>query len=428
MSTKPIHELQQRREAILKEQQGMLDRKTMEHRLFSSTEEAHYNQIDRELDELDVKIRDGKSDLERRRKLAEQEVHKSKRGGQADVDPEKEFRNIGEFFHGLAARIKDGANDPRFDSLLEARAQSMGVGAEGGFALPTQFRDEIFQVSPQEAIVRPRATVIPAGSPPDAKLECPALDQSSGSNIYGGVTITHTGEAITMTETSAALRQLTLEPKEMSAYIVTTNKLLNNWEAASTFITTQLRRAIVGAEDYDMLRGDGINKCLGILNAPAAITVTRSAPNVIAFTDVVSMLARAKMGGNLAWVVSQTCIPQLCAMVDAGNHAVWTGSAMAGLPGAAGPLPSSLFGLPVLWGERLPALGTSGDINLVDLQYYLVKDGSGPFAAISTELLFLSNRTVFRIVWNVDARPWLTEPIGLEGSTTSTVSPFVKLS
>jgi HK97 family phage major capsid protein len=115
-------------------------------------------------------------------------------------------------------------------------------------------------------------------------------------------------------------------------------------------------------------------------------------------------------------------------MVDAGNHAIWTGSAIAGLQGAAGPVPSSLLGLPVLWGERLPALGTSGDINLVDLQYYLVKDGSGPYAAISTELLFLSNRTVFRIVWNVDGRPWLTEPIGLEGSTTNTVSPFVKLS
>jgi HK97 family phage major capsid protein len=409
----------------------LLDRADAERRPLDPFEQAKYGKLQAETDLLDKDIMDAEQDLERRRKLAEAESRKGKRGGQADVDPEKEFRNIGEMFWAIAAMTKDSRPDSRFDPLRpthEERAMSAGVGAEGGFALPTQFRDAIFQVSPQEAIVRPRATVIAAGSPPDAKLEAPALDQTSGSNIYGGVTITHTGEAITMTETSAALRQLVLEPKEMSAYIVCTNKLLNNWEAASGFITTQLRRAIVGAEDYDFMRGDGINKALGFVNAPAAITVTRSAPNVIAFADVVAMLARAKMGGNLVWVVSQTCIPQLCAMVDAGNHAIWTGSAIAGLQGAAGPVPSSLLGLPVLWGERLPALGTSGDINLVDLQYYLVKDGSGPYAAISTELLFLSNRTVFRIVWNVDGRPWLTEPIGLEGSTTNTVSPFVKLS
>jgi HK97 family phage major capsid protein len=127
------------------------------------------------------------------------------------------------------------------------------------------------------------------------------------------------------------------------------------------------------------------------------------------------------------WLVSQTTIPQLVAMVDAGNHAIWVGGGQTVVGGIIQPLPPTLYGIPVMFAEKLPALGTSGDINLVDLQYYLIKDGSGPFAALSTELLFLSNRTVFKIVWNVDAKPWLTEAIGLEGATTSTVSPFVRL-
>jgi HK97 family phage major capsid protein len=304
----------------------------------------------------------------------------------------------------------------------------MGTGAEGGFALPTQFRDTILQVSPQEAIVRPRATVIPAGEPPDAKLEMPALDQTSSKGMYGGVVITHGGEGLTMTETEAALRQVSMEPKQMDAYIVCTNKLLVNWEAASSYLTRALRTAVAGAEDYDFLRGDGINKALGLINAPAAITVTRSAPNTIAYVDIYTMYGRAKQGGSLAWIASPTCVPQLCTLTDTGGHNMWVGGTAAIGGALAQPVPPQLMGLPVLWADRLPALGTSGDIVLADLSYYLVKDGSGPFSAISTELLFLSNRTIFKILWNVDGRPWLTEPIGLEGSTTNTVSPFVKLS
>jgi HK97 family phage major capsid protein len=184
---------------------------------------------------------------------------------------------------------------------------------------------------------------------------------------------------------------------------------------------------MAGAEDYDFMRGDGINKSLGFINAPANKVVTRAGANLIDFADIVGMLAAAKTGGQYVWISSQTTIPELVTIVDAGNHALWVGGGSL-TQGIIASMPPTLMGYPVLFAERLPALGTKGDLNLVDLSYYLVKDGSGPLVALSDQLLFLSNRTVFKIVWNVDARPWLTEPIGLEGSTTNTVSPFVTLS
>jgi HK97 family phage major capsid protein len=296
----------------------------------------------------------------------------------------------------------------------------------GGFALPEQFKPEIWQVAPQEAIVKPRATVIPAGDPPDAKLTMPSLDQTAAQNVYGGVVMTHTGEALALTETDAHLRQITMEPKKIAGYIVCTNELLNNWGAASSFITGQMSKARVGQEDYDFLRGNGVNKSIGVLNSPARITVTRSAANTIAWIDVYSMYARAKFGGNLVWLVSQTAIPQLVTIVDAGNHSIWLGGALMG--NARETMPSTLMGFPVVFADRLPALGTEGDIILADLSYYLVKEGSGPDVALSTELLFLTDRVVFRVTWRVDGKPWLTEPIGLEGNVASTVSPFVTLS
>ena len=430
-------EMKNKKFELIKTQRAMIDKADEEKRKLTDEESVEYKKLDGEIEKLEKDILDEEADMERRRKLMEKELEAKKKEDELrinidhklEADPEKEFKNVGEFFYALARAKQDGIRDARLDALREKRAQSMGTGSEGGYALPEQFDAMVRQVQAQEAIVRPRANVIPAGSPPDAKLSFPALDQTSGSNIYGGVTITHTGEAITMTETSFALREVSLEPKEMSAYIVLSNKLLQNWEAAGAFATRTLSSAMAGQEDYDFMRGDGINKALGFINCSAAISYSRATASTVAFADVYGMLARMLMrgGGSYVWLASQTIIPQLAAMVDAGTHAVWLGGAGPANNAGAGPLPSTLLGIPVVFADRLPALGTKGDLSLVNLSMYLIKDGSGPIAASSEHILFLSNRTVFKIVWNVDAKPWLTEAIGLEGSTTNTVSPFIIL-
>jgi HK97 family phage major capsid protein len=435
-----IIEMKRKKAELLAQLRAMLDKADGEKRAMTAEEDAEYRKVEAEVDQLEKDILDAEADAERRRKLAEKElqarnartvikVAKDKGDDTQDVDPEKEFRNVGEFLHALARLKSDGVRDARLEALREQREQTMGTGATGGYALPEQFDATIRQVQAQEAIIRPRAAVIPAGSPPDAKLTFPALDQTSAQNIYGGVTVVHTGEGVTMTETTARLREVSLEPKEISAYIVVTNKLLNNWAAAGAFVTRQLSAAVVGQEDYDFMRGNGVNKALGFLNTSAAISYNRAGANAIAFADVYNMLARMLMrgGGSYVWLASQTVIPQLAAMVDAGSHAIWLGGSGPANNAGAGPLPSTLLGIPVVFADRLPALGTKGDLSLVNLAYYLIKDGSGPFAASSEHILFLSNKVVFKIVWNVDAHPWLTEPIGLEGSTSNTVSPFVIL-
>lgn len=422
-----IHELQLERQELTTRMRTMLDLADMQKRGLNESERKEYAAWDKKSDELDRAILDAQGDLERRRKLAEIELGGKRRTG-ADVDPEKEFRNVGELFYSVARDRKDGVHDARLDALREKREQTMGAGASGGYAIPEQFDAAIRQVQAAEAVVRPRATVIPSGDPPDAKLTFPSLDQTAASNIYGGVTVVHTGEGVTMTETTANLREVSFEPKEISAYIVVTNKLLNNWEAAGSFLTSVLSSAMAGQEDTDFLRGNGVNKSMGVINSAAAVVYNRAAASAIAFADVYNMLARALMrGGSYIWLGSQTVIPQLAAMVDVGSHSVWLGGKGDALPGGQGPLPSTLFGMPVVFSDRLPALGTKGDLSLLNLKYYVVKDGSGPFIASSDHILFLSNKTIFKVVWNVDGHPWLTEPLGLEGSTTNTVSPFVIL-
>ncbi|HOF41829.1 MAG TPA: phage major capsid protein, partial [Candidatus Hydrogenedentes bacterium] len=208
--------------------------------------------------------------------------------------------------------------------------------------------------------------------------------------------------------------------KEVAAYIVLTDKLLRNWAASASVAEAQLRGAIRSAEELAFYSGNGVGRPLGVLSSPARVNYNRATANSIGYADVVGMFARLKMGGNPVWIASQTTIPQLATIADASNANLWVQSAGPGLP-------PTLLGIPVLFHDRSVALGTAGDLILADLSYYLIKDGSGPYVAMSEHVYFTSNRSVLKVFWNVDGQPWLDAPIPLEGSTANTVSPFVVL-
>ena len=327
---------------------------------------------------------------------------------------ESEFRNFGEF----AAAVSYNPGDPRLSDL---RVQQMKNGTSGGFNIPEQFIPELLKIDPQAATFRPRSRVIPAGDPPDAKLTMPSLDQGVGSNMYGGVTVTHGDESMTITETTAVFRKIELQPKKIQGYMTASHELMNNWDAASAVLPQLLREAVVGAEDTDFLTGDGVNKALGVLNAPAAIKINRAAATAISWADVYTMFARLwKRGGTPVWVSSQTIIPQLVQIADASSHSIWQPAANEGTD-------DRLFGIPISYNERSPALGTQGDLLLADLSAYLIKDGSGPTIALSEHFRFQNDELALRITWRTDGQSWLNSAIPLEGSTTNTVSPFIVL-
>lgn len=410
-----IKELKARAQEFIDQMRAMLDLADGEERDLTDEETAQYAAMEAEADKL-------QRDIERLEKLEEREA-KNAAGGDKPYrvsykrtsNTPSEFRNLGEFLFA----VRFNRDDPRLAGV-EYREQSMGQGVEGGFAVPEQFRPELLQVQPQEAIFRPRCTVIPAGDPPDARITMPALDQTASENVYGGVVVAKVNEGGTKSETDLRLKEVSLEPGEVAAYITTSDKLLRNWQAASGLIGAQLRKAIIGWEDYQILRGNGIGGPLGILDAPCSITVSRTTASQIAIADLRSMYARMKFGGSLFWIASQTTLPQLLALADGGSNLIFA-------PSAADGVPATLFGYPLYFADRSPALGSKGDLVLCDASYYLIKDGSGPFIEASQHVYFTSNKTVIKAFWNIDGKPWLSAPLPLEGSTTNTVSPFVVL-
>ena len=305
-------------------------------------------------------------------------------------------------------------------------AMNTQTGAQGGYTVPTDFMPMLLHFATESAIVRKRATLVPMAG---KSVQVPVLDvtstPSSGDTAFlGGVVARWTEEAGSINETEPTFQQLELTNHELMGYSKISNTLLaDNAVGLETFLLTLFGRAIAWYEDYAFLRGDGVGKPLGILNADALISVSRSAEDAFALTDAANMLSQLLPGWNpqhTVWAVSPNILTKLMTMTDtASGHVVW-------IDNARERPKMSLFGIPVETSEKLPGLNTLGDVLLLDLQHYLLGDRQQIEIAFSEHVAFLNNQGVWRFVSRVDGQPWLRNSITLaDGSTT--VSPFVGL-
>ena len=101
-----------------------------------------------------------------------------------------------------------------------------------------------------------------------------------------------------------------------------------------------------------------------------------------------------------------------------GTNVIW-------IPNARQALPMTLFGIPIVFTEKLPVLGDSVDIILGDLSYYWIGDRQDSEISASIHAKFTSNQTVWRFSHRVDGQSALNGLITLTDG--STVSPFVSL-
>ena len=96
------------------------------------------------------------------------------------------------------------------------------------------------------------------------------------------------------------------------------------------------------------------------------------------------------------------------------------------IPNAREGMPSTLFGYPVDWTEKVPVLGTAGDIGLYNWAHYLIGSRQATTIDSSAHYQFRRDQIVWRAVHRVDGQPWLSAPWTLQDGETQ-ISPFVIL-
>jgi HK97 family phage major capsid protein len=367
-------------------------------------------------------------------------------GPQGDGDPKQNFgdwlvcvaRTSGKN-HKAAAEASDRLEKVYGSSFSQWQQKApMGEtsGSTGGYIVPPDFYHQLLQIAAEQNTFRQNAFVMPMAS---ATLQFPFLDittvQSAGvSPFFGGVQAYWTAEAQTRTETEPQFKMMELKAQELSGYSVSSNILLQDAAfGLEKFLMVLFGNAVGWFEEYAFLQGNGVGKPIGVVNANAAIPTGnnggktgRQTANQISYGDVAVMFSKFLPGSIAAnrgrWFGSPTIVPQLLQLQDGASRAIFISIDQ----GAVKAPIWKLLGLPITITEKLPALGTKGDLILVDPSLYVIGDRMQLEIAASEHVNFLKNQMTWRFVQRVDGRPWMDNPVTLQDGT-SQVSPFVIL-
>lgn len=347
------------------------------------------------------------------------------------------FEDASEFFRATwhhSRRLKDwGELAPKVAKLQEIQnSYGSEVPGDGGFLIPEELRSEILQVALETAVVRPRATIIPMSS---LRVPIPMIDDTSHqSSILGGVVGYWTEEAASLTESQASFGRVVLDAKKLTAYAEVPNELLMDAPAFEGFFSGTFPKAISWFEDVAFLVGTGVGEPQGFINSPVAVQQAienGQTTQTIVWENIVKMYSRMLPTslGRAVWICSIDTFPQLATMalsVGTGGGPVWIGNMAGTGGGGADTPPVSILGRPVYFTEKTGPLGTTGDINLVDLSYYLIGDRMEMQVSASEHYKFANDKTAYRVVSRVDGKPWLQSPITPRNGGP-TLSPVVQL-
>jgi len=342
-------------------------------------------------------------------------VKKLTPGDNGNGASEGKFKSFGEFL----CAIKNNPGDARLKQLSE------GSDPGGGFTVPEEFLVTMFQRAVERSVIRPYATKIPMGTD---TLNIPLLNDTThteAGGLFGGVIAHWTEEAGSKTHTDPVFRRVKLIAKKLTGLTYASDELLADSAIALEALLIKLfGDAIAWYEDEAFIDGSGVGEPLGWMNSGALIQVTRNTLASVVQADLAGMLGRlypaSHYGPNTVWIANPSVLPQLVAVAT--TSVTW----IALDQGMTKRVPTSIFGMPLLFSEKMQALGTVGDIALCDLSYYLIGDRSGVKVNRSIEYRFDTDETTWRFVKRVDGQPWTDEVFTPKHGAT--LSPFIVLS
>jgi len=342
-------------------------------------------------------------------------------------EADKDFESDGQFFMAVKHAALNPAN---MDVRLLSRKAGLGLNESqpdaGGFLVRSQANNTIEQRMYEVGQILQRVDMETIG-PNSNGMTWNRVDETSRANgsRMGGVQGYRVKEGGTLTASRPKFDQLELKLKKYAALCYATDEQLEDTVALESWLNNNVPTELVFMMEDDIYNGAPAgagNK--GIMGHPATQVVTRTNANAIIAADVLAMWARRWAGGGsqYVWLAEQDVHPQL-AVMTIGDQPVYQPPG-----GLADSQYARLFGRPVIEVEYAAALGTTGDLMLVDLkQYKAIKKGDGVKVASSIHVQFLTDETAFRFIARSDGAPFWKSGLTPK-SGASARSPYVVLS
>jgi HK97 family phage major capsid protein len=312
------------------------------------------------------------------------------------------WRSFGEFMVGIRKAV-GGKVDPR---LYNAPATfGSETNADGGYAIPPDFRAAIMKLVEAEDSVLPMTDRQTTSSnqitvPVDAATPWGA----SGPNANW------IDEGTDITLSKPALTTLTVKAYKLAVLVPMTDELLEDAPSMSNYLTSKVPDKFVSAINTAIISGNGTGKPTGMMNSASKITQAAESAQgagTIVAKNIIKMWSRmyAPLRQRAVWFINQDCEQQLLLLAMPGT-APQVPLFMP--PGGLSDRPyATIMGRPVMSLEACSTVGTEGDIILAAPQSYLtVTKTSGMRQDVSMHVYFASDHQAFRFIFRLGGQSW----------------------
>lgn len=340
----------------------------------------------------------------------------------APRDPRSGFQSMGEFAHVVQRSIVTGNIDERIRAAAAGTVSTEGAGADGGFAVPPEFRRVILERVFGEASLIGMSDQNQSSS---NTISFP-IDMTTPWQTTGGIQAYWEAEAAAITQSKVALENVTMRLHKLAALVPVTDELLEDAPALNGYLNRKVPEKMDFVISYALAWGTGVGKPLGWMNAPCLVTQAAEGGqtvDTINANNVVKMFARMPTNSiqTARWLIHPDAWPQL-PLMTIGNQPVYVPpSGLAGAPFG------TLLGRPIIPHQVCETVGDLGDLMFVDLaQYMTITKTGGIKTDVSIHLWFDQNLTAFRFTVRIAGQPWWSGSIASRDGTF-TQSPFVVL-
>jgi len=338
------------------------------------------------------------------------------------------FRSFGEFAQSVknAVRAAPGSIDPRLTMNAPTTTSTEGTGADGGFAVPPDFRTAITaKVMGVDSLLARTDQLTSASN----SITLPK-DETTPWQSTGGIQAFWEGEGSQIAQSKVALDQTTIRLNKLTALVPVTEELMEDASALSTYINRKAPEKFDYKIQNAIINGTGAGQPKGILASDALVEVAKESGQVadtVLAQNITNMWARmyAPSRSNAIWLINQDVEPQLDYLQMPGTNPT------APLYMPAGGLSASPFatlkGRPVVPVEACKTLGDAGDIILADLTKYMTAMKTGGIRQdVSMHLWFDYDTLAFRFIMRMAGLPWWGSAI-TPANGSNTLSCFVSL-
>lgn len=334
-------------------------------------------------------------------------------------------------------------------SITRTGTESISGGPTYGFLVKPEWSNSVFRIPIEESVIEGAAFEVPVGKALD--FNWPALDQykapvAGQSAAYAGFQLFRKGEITQRTYSDGALSEINYKITDLTAFTTLSRDLIaDSYIGIDAMLQQVLGQAFQWKKDFEYINANGIGCPVGFLQANALLTQTRGTASHIEYEDIVGMMSKLHPAcwSGARWVTNVACLPDLVSIKNhAGNLVYQPNSLIAqymrpSVMGEPGPYSMTTFraqgmleGLPVYFTEKVPVLGTKGDLSLIHPGSYGIATRSGLEIGLSEHFLFDTDTIAYRFKLRNDGKPlWRAPYIQSDGgNTTATkVSPFVTL-